>query len=245
MQRNSSLCRPRAAGQTTGLPADRQLHLSHTLFYCFPCKVFPWIVSFSSQADGGDVTPHAHVRPRPQSPGPPGQAWQGLGVWTVTCRGGAGTRPGTPGPGMWKGLDPSGTPGCEVQPRPARGEAASGWLPRDGLDSPGTAGCSRHDSPGGRRGGDGRPRPEFLCVQPSRHRLGPGPQPRHGGDPCPAASHAAAAERVSAACAAEPGLVPLALRPPSRGAQPNPRWARPSSPAPGRPVPSFRSFRDV
>lgn len=229
----------------TGLPADRQLHLSHTLFYCFPCKVFPWIVSFSSQADGGDVTPHAHVRPRPQSPGPPGQAWQGLGVWTVTCRGAAGTRPGTPGPGMWKGLDPSGTLGCEVRPRPARGEAASGWLPRDGLDSPGTAGCSRHDSPGGRRGGDGRPRPEFLCVQPSRHRLGPGPQPRHGGDPCPAASHAAAAERVSAARAAEPGLVPLALRPPSRGAQPDPRWARPSSPAPGRPVPSFRSFRDV
>lgn len=136
---------------------------------------------------------------------------------------------------MWKGLDPSGTPGCEVRPRPARGEAASGWLPRDGLDSPETAGCSRHDSPGGRRGGDGRPRPEFLCVQPSRHRLGPGPQPRHGGDPCPAASHAAAAERVSAARAAEPGLVPLALWPPSRGAQPDSRWARPSSPAPGRP----------
>lgn len=69
----------------------------------------------------------------------------------------------------------------------------------------------------------------------------PGRSPGTEETPCPAASHAAAAERVSAARAAEPGLVP----PPSRGAQPNPRWARPSSPAPGRPVPSFRSFRDV
>lgn len=189
--------------------------------------------SFSSQADGGDVTQHTHVRPRPQSPGLPGQAWQGLrGSGLSLAEAGLVPGWGHQVPARGKGwtlrasAKPSVTLGCEVQPRPAQGKAASGQLHRDWL-SPEAAGCNRQDSPGVRH-----PHPELLCLRalalPSGNWAGSSSTKEN---PSSAASHSGVMERVSAACVAERHLVLLALRPPSRRAELNPCWAQPSSPA--------------
>lgn len=79
---------PQAAGQATKSPSRTcQLHLSHTLLLFFSLNLSPPVLShgwFSSQADGGGVSPQAHILPRLQSLGLPGGVTERSGgFWTA------------------------------------------------------------------------------------------------------------------------------------------------------------------